>query len=329
VNDYLVEMLDCPVCHGTLSWTVMARHADAVEEGEARCTECGARYPVRDGIGLFLTPDLPRNDLWDQIESGLARYFREHPDVERRLMEAPFETLNPADQLFRSMILEERGEYDQARIEAEDAMRSLYTEEYRSCYDSQVEYLVRRMSGTSGPIVDLASGRGALVERLTERLDNPIVMTDFSPAVLRRDRYMLEHRGLAGRVSLLALDARRTPFKNGSVARLTSNLGLGNLEEPGDVLAELRRVVAGELLAISQFYPADDEVHQKVLKSTELLYREATLRRFQASGWSASVENVCHGRAEPTPKGVVLNGFGIDGLPVASTVLEWSVVVAR
>ena len=38
-------------------------------------------YPVREGIGLFLLPDLPRNDLWEQAESQLSRYLREHTEA--------------------------------------------------------------------------------------------------------------------------------------------------------------------------------------------------------------------------------------------------------
>lgn len=329
MHDYLIDMLECPACHGALSWKVTTQIGTRIEEGEARCADCEAVYPLKEGIAIFLTPDLPHNDLWEQTESGLGRYLREHPEVDRRLMGAPLETLNPADRFFRSMILEESGDYTSARQVSRDAWQSLYTPEYLACYQSQLDYLVQRLSAFQGPIVDLASGRGMLVEVLASRLDNPIVMTDFSPTVLRRDRRLLEFLGLEGRVSLLAFDARRTPFREASIVALTSNLGLGNVEQPGNLLVELRRVVSGEFLAITHFYPEDDDAHRELKRERDLFYGETALERFREAGWSVTIENLCRGSAEPTPRGVVLEGFGIDELPVASTVLEWCVLVGR
>ncbi len=119
MHDYLIEMLECPACHGALDWTITSRQRDRLLAGEARCRACAASYPLRDGIGLFLTPDLPREDLWQQVDSHLTRYLREHPDQERRLMQVPPESLNPADQFFRSMVLEERGSLAEAQALAD------------------------------------------------------------------------------------------------------------------------------------------------------------------------------------------------------------------
>ena len=65
MHTYLIEMLECPVCHDKLEWTINERGEGRIEAAEARCSGCDAAYPVRDGIGLFLTPELPRNDMWD------------------------------------------------------------------------------------------------------------------------------------------------------------------------------------------------------------------------------------------------------------------------
>jgi len=67
MHTYLIEMLQCPACHGKLQWSISEQHEDRLEQAEARCSACAATYPIRDGIGLFLTPDLPRNDLWQQV----------------------------------------------------------------------------------------------------------------------------------------------------------------------------------------------------------------------------------------------------------------------
>jgi hypothetical protein len=149
--------------------------------------------------------------------------------------------------------------------------------------------------------------------------------------VLRRDRLWLEFLGLYDQVSLLAFDARRTPFKDSAVGTLTTNVGLPNIEQPDDLLQELRRVVAGTFLAVHHFYPEDDEANAALIREVgiePLLFRDSALECFAQAGWRVETANVCTGRALPTPTGVVLEGAGIDGLPVAETVLEWCVLVA-
>jgi uncharacterized protein YbaR (Trm112 family) len=332
MHDYLAQMLACPSCRGDLAWTIDERHQDRIETAEARCTACDVTYPVHEGVGLFLTPDLPRDDLWELADSQLLRHLRDHPEIERRLLDVSLDALAPADQFFRAMVLEERGEYAEAKAAEELADEGLYTPEVRACRDSQTEYVLESLSAGDGPVVDLASGRCYLVEKMARTLQRPIVATDFSPRVLRRDRRWLEFLGLYDQVSLLAFDARRAPFKDGAIETLTTNQGLPNIKEPDELLRELRRIVAGTFLAIHHFYPEDDEANAAALRAVglaTLLFRRLALARFIEAGWQVEAANVRVGRALSTPAGVVLDGAGIDRFPVAETVLEWCVLVAR
>jgi uncharacterized protein YbaR (Trm112 family) len=334
VHTYLIEMLECPVCHGELDWTTTEHGDDRTEQAEARCAACAATYPVRDGIGLFLTPDLPRNDLWAQVDSQLTLYLRDHPEIDRQLMDMPLEELSPTDQHFRTLVLEERGDWADAQAAEDLANQNLYTPQYMRGWDSQTEYLldvVSQMAEIDGPVVDLASGRCYLVEKLARRLKQPIVATDFSPSVLRRDRKYLQFLGLYDRVSLLAFDARRTPFKDGVIPVLTTNLGLPNVEEAGRLLEELRRVVSGAFLAITHFFPEDDEPNRQMIRGAglePLLYRQSALDQFAQAGWDVEVKNAHLCAARPTPPSDLIEGARADGLPVADTTLEWCVLQA-
>ncbi len=332
MHSYVIDMLQCPACHAELDWRINERNENRIGSAEARCTACAASYPVLDGIGIFLLPELPRNDLWEQVDSELAKYLQEHPGVERQLMEPPLSELSPADQFYRSLLLDERGNYAEAKAAEDTANAGLYTSEYLACRDSQLNHLIEQASGSECPVVDLASGRCYLVEKLASRFNRAIIATDFSPRVLRRDRQWLEFFGLYDQVSLLAFDARRMPFKNGSIKTLTTNLGLPNIEEPGEMLQELRRVVSDRFLAISFFYPEDDDTNGAVIREAgmdRLLYRRTAREAFVTAGWEVSLENACVGKARPTPAGVVLEGARVDGLPVAETELEWCVLVAN
>ncbi|MGB9593313.1 MAG: class I SAM-dependent methyltransferase, partial [Anaerolineae bacterium] len=263
--------------------------------------------------------------------TALGRYLQEHPDVERRLMAAPLGTLAPADRFYRALALEERGDFAQARAIAEAALPYLYTQEYLACHESQKRWVIDYIRHRPGPVVDLASGRGDLVERVARELRRPVVATDFSLRVLRRNRRALQGQDFAEPISLLAMDARRTPFRSGAVSTLTTNLGLPNIEKPGELLAELRRVVSGEFLAITHFYPSDDEANLSVLREfgvAPLLVRESLLGLMGQAGWRVEIANTQTGRALPTPASELLEGARIDALPIAETVLEWCTIRA-
>jgi uncharacterized protein YbaR (Trm112 family) len=321
--------MECPACSGDLRWEYHERRGDRLEVADAACASCAASYPVRGGIGLLLPPGPPRDDPWERLDSGPARHLREHPEVERRLMAPPYGELAPADRFFRALVLEERGHFERAREVIAAAFPRLYTPEMLACRGEQFRYVIDRLAEQGkrrDPVVDLASGRCYLVEELARTLDRPIVATDLSPRVLRRDRRSLESVGLYDRVSLLALDARRPPFRTGAIGALTTFAGLENVGQPDDVLRGWRRAVppgAGLFLAISQLDVGEGRSRAGADGWSQLL------GRFTSAGWLAEVRNACRARAEPTPVGVVLEGVGIDAFPKSPTTIEWGVLAAR
>ena len=328
---HLSKLLVCPICHSPLDWKIREQTEKRIMEGEAICSSCGASYPIRDGIGIFLTPDLPRNDLWENVDSALATHLRQHPGLEKQLMDTPLKTLSPTDQQFRALVLEERGSYAEAREVEEIAKKNLYTPEYIRCWDSQMEYTAKEGAYIEGPIVDLASGRCYLVEKLAGKLKRPIVASDFSPRVLRSSKKVLEFQGLYDQVSLLAFDARRTPFRDKAINLLTTNLGLPNIENPGDLVQELRRIVRGTFLAIAHFFPEDDQENRKAITEfglDALLFEKPALERFSDAGWKVTIENSCSSTAKPTSPSALFEGARADGLPIADTTLDWGTLWA-
>jgi len=332
VHRNLVDHLECPACHGPLTWRFTHQQKHRILDAQATCAVCGADYAVRDGIGVFLTPDLPRNDLWEQGNHQLSSWLTEHPEVEEKLMQSALDALGPADLFFRGLVHEERAQFTEAERAFNRAHSGLYMEEYLACSEAQFAYVVDEVRGGEGPIVDLASGRCTLVSRLARDTERPLVATDFSPRVLKRDREWLTYRGLYDRVSLLALDARRTPFRSESIETMTTNLGLPNIQEPAGLYDELRRIVAGRFLAISTFYPPDDETNIIALQEHRLdrsMLRDRVLSDFSAAGWKVSIRNSMLGSAQPTPRGEILESAGIDAFPVRETTLEWCTLDAR
>lgn len=98
------------------------------------------------------------------------------------------------------------------------------------------------------------------------------------------------------------------------------------------MLRELGRIESGEFLAISIFYPEEDRVHREFIRQARLealLYQDTALQQFRRAGWQVTLVEECRGRARPTPKSSLLEGAGIDGLPVAEATLKWCTLVAR
>ncbi len=332
MQSFLFDLLECPACHGTLRWSVVERRNNHVETGGASCSACGVTYPIRDGVGLFLTPDAHGEDLWEEAATGLGRFLAEHPEVDTQLTGGPLDVLAPADQVFRALALEERGDFAGAEVASRAARPRLYSPEYLACYDAVRKHLIARVAGVSEPVVDLASGQGDLADQLLPALGGPLTLTDISPRALRNDRHRLEARGVYDRVSLLAFDALRTPFRSRSLPILTTNFGLGNVRDGKALLAELRRIVSGTFYAITHFFPEDDAANRAALENLgldALAFRQPTLQRFVEAGWHVTLESVRYGYAEPTPSGVLIEGATIDGLPVSPTTLEWCVLVAN
>jgi hypothetical protein len=247
--------------------------------------------------------------------------------VERALLDSPLEDLSPADAYLRGSVLEEREGFEAARQAYAVADLGLYTEGIRQGRDAALAYLVDVVRSGEGLVVDVAAGRGTLLERLVRETDRPVVATDVSSTVLAHVRRRLGEK----RVQFVVADARTLPFDKGSVATLVSHVGLANVPDGGALLRELRRV-GRELVATHIFYPKEDEANRTAAREqgTELLLvRDSALEAFRAAGWDVAVEAEWAVAAAPTPDSVLIPEVRIDGLPVAETTATWCVLRAR
>jgi len=330
MQKYLIEILECPKCHGELYWKINEQTIDRVISAEVQCTSCSAVYSIQNEIGIFLTEGLPRNDLWEQV-AQLEQYLKQNPGLEKKLMDVPIDTLGPVDQHYRGRLHKARGEIEAANEAFSLSHKAMFSEETNRCIDSQMDFVLDGVSQYEGPIVDLASGECELVKRILKDLPNSIVVTDFSPTVLERDRKNFIELDRYNRVSLLAFDARRTPFKTDSIALLTTHCGLQNIQDPRNLLKELHRIVNGKFLAVSFFYPEDDQENGSVITEAglaEMYFREKLTGQYRKSNWTVEVKNVCSVKTLASPTGIVLEGARVDLLPAYETIVDWCVLKA-
>lgn len=331
MQEFVACLLVCPTCHGALHWKISRSSGPELEEGSARCDACPASYPLHRGIAAFLPESGRPEDLWESANSQIEELVRSEPEKVRLLLESPMESMNPTDLFFRGLILDSRGRYQDAKAARDLAFAGSYSAEQQACVRSQMDFVKREVGRSTGPVIDLASGMGALLEVLLPDATQCVVATDVSPRVLMRDQAVLRPLSRGGGLSYLAFDARYTPFADRSVPTMVTYMGLANIRDPGALMKELRRVVSGRLLAISLFYPVEpgpnaDTIRQ--LKLEALMYRESALRQFREAGFKVRVENSQNVLARPPPKGEILTGAGTDALPVADSQVEWCTLVA-
>jgi hypothetical protein len=235
--------------------------------------------------------------------------------VERALLGSPLASLNGADAFLRAQVLEERQGFAAARDAYAYADEHSYSGEVRAARDAALARVVE-LARRAERIVDVATGRGTLLERLVRETDRPLVALDVSRTVLERVRLRLGD----DRIEYIEADVRALPFPDASLPLVVSHLGIANV--PADALPELRRV-ARELVTTHIFYPAD------AAGGLPLLVRKSGLKALDAAGWDVSVEDEREVRAAPTPESALIPGVRIDGVPTKDTIATWCVVRAR
>jgi hypothetical protein len=221
-------------------------------------------------------------------------------------------------------VLEERFGFDAAREAFEQADTKLYSPEVRAARDLALARVVEIVERGEGPVVDVATGRGALLEHLAHGA-RAVTASDSSPRVLE-----LLRRRLGDSIEYVVADARSLPFPDASVATIVSHLGLANIADGESALQELRRV-GRELVVTHFFLPKRDTENQTAARELgfgTLLDRERALSALAASGWRVEIEAEREVRAAPTPASELILGVRIDALPVVKTRVTWCVLLA-
>jgi ubiquinone/menaquinone biosynthesis C-methylase UbiE len=232
--------------------------------------------------------------------------------------------LNGADAYLRAAVLEERLGFDAAREAFEDADTKLYTPEVRAARDLALARVVEVVDSGDGAVLDVATGRGALLERLVHGA-RAVTASDSSPRVLE-----LLRRRLGDSIEYVVADARSLPFPDASVPTIVSHLELASIAEGETALQEVRRV-GRELVVTHFFLPKEDAENQSAaheLGLDTLLERERGLAALGAAGWRVEIEFEREVGAVPTPASELVPGVRIDALPVTETRGTWCVLRA-
>ncbi|MFN2591060.1 MAG: class I SAM-dependent methyltransferase [Actinomycetota bacterium] len=116
-------------------------------------------------------------------------------------------------------------------------------------------FLASRVAGAPQRVLDVATGTAHVALEVSARYDAVVVGLDQSEPMLREGRRRIVRAGSAGRIALVAGNAERLPFPDGTFDALTFTYLLRYVDDPSATLSELARVVrAGGVMANLEFH---------------------------------------------------------------------------
>lgn len=316
----LVALLICPICHGELKSRIAKRDEAHIIEGEFECKNCKRKYPVVDGIGVFLDGGEEKNDLWKEQEDFAARFRKEHPIQFFLLAKTFLGNIKPEHHFLKGLLLEDEKILDHAT-------KRIYTKDYLTGYEKTRQALFEVEKDNPPIILEIACGRGGFFKKfIRSRQGNGVyVATDFSPTVLRSNLKWLRANELEEKVTLLAFDAKTTPFRDTSVPAMVSNLGLPNIRHDGKAVQEAFRMLGPHGIFIINFMFTTEQTENyakaKELGLAQFYLRSSVDEIFRNAGFEFSLEELHSGAVRPTPG-------GIDLLPIVPDTYSFCIIRA-
>jgi ubiquinone/menaquinone biosynthesis C-methylase UbiE len=126
------------------------------------------------------------------------------------------------------------------------------------------------LAAEDGEILDLGTGTALIPIELCRRVPNTRVLAvDAAEHMLAIGRRNVEKAGLAGRIRLERVDAKRLPYRDGQFATVISNSIIHHLSHPGAAINEAWRVTAsGGLIFFRDLFRPDNEAVVRRLVET-------------------------------------------------------------
>ena len=328
---FLKEMLVCPECHGELIWEITDENDIHIIEAKIKCHDCNKIYAVKNGVGCFVEYVKSSDDGWQNEENWLNNLLAENPDIREKLMTTDIEEMNAADIMVRAKICRKEGNVAEADRLGKFWFKKAYKNEQIEAIFGQIDYIVNLLKDEKNIILDVASGEGGIVQKFLENTDTRIVSSDISFHVMEKAKESAEEKGYGDRVSYIAFDLNKTPFRDKSINIMTSLFGLQSVVSPVRIFEEIRRICDGKLYSACVFCCDENSKNVKLLEESgedSMIIKDKYIEEFDKVGFTSIVKNSIITFNEPTPVGEIAKGVIIDGFPVEADDFEYAVVIS-
>ena len=274
-----------------------------------------------DRIGIFLDTKETRDDLWKEQEDFATRFRKEHPIRFFFLTKTFLGNIKPEHHFFKGLLLE-----DEEMLKK--ATRRIYTKDYLVGYEKTEQALNEVEKDNPLVILEIACGRGSFFKPFLQSRHGKgvYIATDFSPTVLRSNQKWLRKNELEEQVTLMALDAKATPFRDNTIPAAVSNIGFLNIRNNGKAVTEAFRLLAPSGILIANFMFTIEKT-ENYTKAKEMGLHQFYTRKnveevFQKVGFEFHLEELYQGSVRPTPG-------GIDTLPIVQDRYSFCVLIAK
>jgi ubiquinone/menaquinone biosynthesis C-methylase UbiE len=140
--------------------------------------------------------------------------------------------------------------------------------------------------GGRGNVLDVGTGTAQIPVELCRRAEHlHVVGIDLAEHMLRVGRDNVSRSGLAERIRLERVDAKRMPFAGGQFSAIISNSIVHHIPQPGDVLAEMSRVVraSGAMFVRDLLRPSDEATLHRLVNTYAAEANDHQQRMFRES----------------------------------------------
>ena len=270
----LLQLLQCPLCHGGLAWSVNKKNGENIISGKAECDICNSVYRIEEGIAYFLEPKYADLRIWQRCDR--VNYKKLTKSEENSILNKNITELTSEEILLKIAILENGiSSYDDNQI---TELYEMYLLNQKMEISSQyiftlMDELIKQIQEKRFNIIlDFATGRGLLAEALARNItDSLLIFSDINPIILQRCKQYIDNTNYNKNISYIAFDMKKSPIANNAADIVTTLLGMQNIPHTGNLLQEIFRVCRKEYYSISSFCCDKHEENDKYLKQYGML----------------------------------------------------------
>lgn len=324
-----MKILQCPLCHGKLTWNVIKEKNNNVIDAEMVCDVCNNTYLINDGIAYFLNPKYADIRIWQKCDRN--NYKKMSSDEESTILEKKVDDLTSEELLLRIAILEKR----KADISKIIQLYEMYfckqgmEKTLKIIFDLIDELVIKIKQDKPRIVLDFVSGRGLLATELAHNIkDSLLIFSDINPIILRKCRENINMAGKQKNINYFVFDMKKSPFVDGGIECVTTLLGMQNIPGSDDLLLEIYRISQKRYYAISSLCNEKKDRNYQYLQKNKMLdvwIMKKMIDKLIDIGFAVHKPLLSHSEiVQPPTKEIVESGYAVTKFPCETCRIVYS-----
>ena len=256
------------------------KNSNKIIAGYAKCVECGETYPINNGIAVFLPNKWQNIKIWERSERVAVQ---KKGTGEKKNILVGENIDKPSEILKRIRIRNSQGE-----MRNEDLYKRYMEVIGMPDTLSKLCYLAQKCANEIDDmdyVLDFASGKCLLAEVLNEISNCRTIVSDINPIIVMQAQQEFKRSDNYDKLSFMAFDMKKSPFRNKSIHTVTTLLGLQNIIPSKGIVDEIDRIsdvfftisayltekLPENMTVLNKFHIADVWIEHNFAKETDRL----------------------------------------------------------